>query len=127
MFISLCSNIKNWGPTTIWHNIEFVAFYFSKSLHPTVLYIQMCTQYSLLKYIKPLPNKSEGKMYSSYVHNATQSHKNFQCGIRSCPPFQNDDILPWFLSPSFFYASNISFFNKELLTHQTFHFLTKNY
>ena len=28
----------------------------------------MCTQYSLLKYIKPPPNKSEGKMYNSYVH-----------------------------------------------------------
>ena len=27
----------NWGPTTIWHNIENVAFYFSKSLHPTRL------------------------------------------------------------------------------------------
>ena len=25
----------NWGPTTIWHNIECVAFYFSKSLRPT--------------------------------------------------------------------------------------------
>ena len=27
----------NWGPTKIWHNIESVAFYFSKSLHPTAL------------------------------------------------------------------------------------------
>ena len=26
----------NWGPTTIWHNIECVAFYFSKSLYPNV-------------------------------------------------------------------------------------------
>ena len=26
----------NWSPTTIWHNIKCVAFYFSKSLHPTV-------------------------------------------------------------------------------------------
>ena len=26
---------RNWGPTTIWHNIECIAF-FSKSLHPTV-------------------------------------------------------------------------------------------
>ena len=25
----------NWGPTTIWHNVESVEF-FSKSLHPTV-------------------------------------------------------------------------------------------
>ena len=65
----------------------------------------MCTQYSLLKYIKPPPNKSEGKMYNSYVHNATQSQQNSQCCIRSCPPFQNNDILPWFLSPSFFYGT----------------------
>ena len=34
-------------------------------------------------------------------HNLT---KDFQCGIRSCPPIQNDDILPYFLSPSFFYG-----------------------
>ena len=27
----------NWGPTTIWHNIESVAFFSSsKSLHPTL-------------------------------------------------------------------------------------------
>ena len=25
-----------WGPTIIWHNLGCVAFYFSKSLHPTV-------------------------------------------------------------------------------------------
>ena len=25
----------NWG-LTVWHNIEYVAFYLSKSLHPTV-------------------------------------------------------------------------------------------
>ena len=25
----------NWGPTIIWHNLGCVAFYFSKSLHPT--------------------------------------------------------------------------------------------
>ena len=28
----------NWGPTTIWHDIECVAFYFSKSLHPNLQY-----------------------------------------------------------------------------------------
>ena len=26
----------NWGPTIIWHNLGCIAFYFSKSLHPTV-------------------------------------------------------------------------------------------
>ena len=26
----------NWGPTTIWHNIECVTFNFFKSSHPTV-------------------------------------------------------------------------------------------
>ena len=56
-------------------------------------------------YINPLPpNKSKGKsttaMYSMQ-HNLT---KDFQCGIRSCPPIQNDDILPCFLFPSFFYG-----------------------
>ena len=25
-----------WGPTTFWHNIESVDFYFSKSLHPNI-------------------------------------------------------------------------------------------
>ena len=35
------------------------------------------------------------------LHNHT---KDFQCGIRSCPPIQNADILPCFLSPYFFYA-----------------------
>ena len=25
----------NWGPTIIWHNIESVAFFLSKSLHPS--------------------------------------------------------------------------------------------
>ena len=34
------------------------------------------------------------------LHNHT---KDFQCGIRSCPPIQNPDILPCFLSPYFFY------------------------
>ena len=28
--------VWNWGTTTIWNNIECVAFYFSKSLHPNV-------------------------------------------------------------------------------------------
>ena len=68
----------------------------------------MCTQYSLLKYIKPPPpTKVKGKcttaMYCT-VHNAAQTHQNYQCGIQSCPPFQNNNILPCFLSPSFFYA-----------------------
>ena len=33
-----CKDMKfwNWGPTIIWHNLGCVAFYFSKSLHPTV-------------------------------------------------------------------------------------------
>ena len=52
-----------------------------------------------MKYINPPPQQKW-----RYVHNAARSHQNSQCGIRSCPPFQNDDILPWFLSPSFFYA-----------------------
>ena len=26
----------NWDPTTFWHNIESVDFYFSKSLHPNI-------------------------------------------------------------------------------------------
>ena len=30
----------NWGPAIIWHNLGCVAFYFSKTLHPTV----HCTQ-----------------------------------------------------------------------------------
>ena len=60
-------------------------------------------------YINPLPpKKSKGKsttaMYSMQ-HNLT---KDFQCGIRSCPPIQNDDILPYFLSPSFFYGYEAS-------------------
>ena len=28
----------NWGPTIIWHNIESVAFFLSKSLHPNIHY-----------------------------------------------------------------------------------------
>ena len=46
----------------------------------------MCTQFSLLKYIKPPPNKNERKKYNTYEYNATQSHRKSQCGIRSCPP-----------------------------------------
>ena len=50
------------------------------------------------------PNKSKGKcttaMYTM-LHNHT---KYFQCGIRSCPPIQNADILLCFLSPYFFYV-----------------------
>ena len=46
-------------------------------------------------------------MLCQIVHNATQSHQNSQCGNRSCPPFQNDDILPCFLSPSFFYVQMV--------------------
>ena len=63
----------------------------------------MCTQYTLLKYIKlPPPNQSEGKMYNSYVHNATQSHQNSQCGIPSCPiPKRRHFTLVFCLHPSF--------------------------
>ena len=35
----------NWGPTTIWHNLGCVAFYFSKSLHPTVQYVALLCSY----------------------------------------------------------------------------------
>ena len=38
------------------------------------------------------------------LHNHT---KDFQCGIRSCSQIQNDDFLPCFLSPSFFYGSTL--------------------
>ena len=37
----------NWGPTTIWHNLGCVAFYFSKSLHPTVQYFLWGSRISL--------------------------------------------------------------------------------
>ena len=68
---------------------------------------QHCYVGTHLIYINPLPhppNKSKGKcttaMYTM-LHNHT---KDFQCGIRSCPPIQNADILPCFLSPYFFYG-----------------------
>ena len=38
----------NWGPTTIWHYTESLAFFSSKSLHPTVQYIHSNTQTVLL-------------------------------------------------------------------------------
>ena len=38
----------NWGPTIIWHNLGCEAFYFSKSLHPTVLYTH-CVQHAVLQ------------------------------------------------------------------------------
>ena len=38
----------NWGPTTIWPNIECVAFYFSKSLHPTV---QSAAQWAVMQLV----------------------------------------------------------------------------
>ena len=37
------------------------------------------------------------------LHNHT---KDFQCGIPSCPPIKNADILPCFLSPYFFYDAH---------------------
>ena len=35
----------NWGPTTIWYNIESVAFLFSKSLHPTLQHSRQAAQH----------------------------------------------------------------------------------
>ena len=42
---------------------------------------------------RPLP----GMPITQYIlapAASAQSHQNSQCGIRSCPSFQNDDILP---------------------------------
>ena len=68
-----------------------------QSLHPTVLNMQ-----SLLKYINPPP--------PTKVKVCTQCctiTPKFSVRHSILPPFQNDDILPWFLSPSFFYARTV--------------------
>ena len=41
----------NWGPTTIWHNIECIAFYFSKSLHRIIQLFYVNSQCICLKMV----------------------------------------------------------------------------
>ena len=49
----------------------------------------MCTQFSLLKYIKPPPNKNERKMYNTYEYNATVGAESISFFFRKLKFFEN--------------------------------------
>ena len=82
------------------HGLRFSAV----SGHFCMVVIKSVLKLETQIYIKCHPNKSKEKLCYSYVYNAIHIHtKNSQCGIRYCPPIQNDDSLPCFLYWSFFY------------------------
>ena len=54
----------------------------------------MCTQYTLLKYIKPPPpTKVKGKCTTA-TYTMLHNHTKIPSAAFHLAPFQNDDILP---------------------------------
>ena len=71
----------------------------------------MCTQFSLLKYIKPPLNKNERKMYNTYEYNATQSHRKSQWHLILPPIPKTTTFCPGFcLLSSMLYGLNLKKF-----------------
>ena len=65
----------NWGPTTIWNNIEFVAFYLSQSLHPKNVYVHVFFIYVVHIYSTYLKENLNWKKKENDLKNSL--HKLF--------------------------------------------------